>query len=74
MLVSLDVANLCLELLQLLLDVGVFLGHLLVLALPGIPLGLEGLDFSLEVAGLDVGLSEPDKRRRVSNDLERLAG
>lgn len=72
MLVSLDVANLCLELLQLLLDVGVFLGHLLVLALPGIALGLEGLDFSLEVASLDVGLSEPVEGKRVSSDLERF--
>lgn len=55
----LDVANLRLELLQLLLDVGVLLGHLLVLGLPLVPLGLESLDFPLEVSCLDVGLSKP---------------
>lgn len=58
----LDVANLGLEVLQLLLDRLVLLGHLLVFALPLVPLGLESLDFSLEVAGLDVGLSEPRRR------------
>lgn len=63
----LDVANLGLEILQLLLDLCVLLGHLLVLALPLVPLGLESLDFSLEVAGLDVGLSEP--RREEENDV-----
>lgn len=57
----LDVANLVLELLQLLLKGGVLLGHLLVLLLPLVTLVLEGLHLSLEVSGLDVGLSEPKK-------------
>lgn len=34
------------------------LGHLLVLALPFVSGLFEGLDFTLVVAGLDVGLSE----------------
>lgn len=55
----LDVANLVLEILQLLLNLGVLLGHLLVLGLPRIALLLESLDLALEVAGLDVGLAEP---------------
>lgn len=66
----LDVANLGLEVLQLLLDLRVLLGHLLVLGLPLVSLGLEGLDFSLEVAGLDICLSEPvkkEKRKLVSS-------
>ena len=58
---SLDVANLVLELLELLLHSGVLLGHLLVLGFPGIALLLEGLDLALEVSCLDVGLAEPAK-------------
>lgn len=54
-----NVANLVLEVLQLLLQGGVLLGHLLVLGLPLVAVGLEGLDLSLEVAGLDIGRSEP---------------
>lgn len=56
---KLDVANLGLELLQLLLEGVVLLRHLLVLGLPLITLVLKGLHLSLEVSGLDVGLSEP---------------
>jgi hypothetical protein len=56
---SLDVAHLGVELLELLLDRGVLLGHLLVLGLPRIALGLESLDFPLKVSGLDVCLAEP---------------
>ena len=65
---GLDGADLGLEVLELLLDGGVLLGHLLVLGLPLVALALEGLDFSLKVAGLDVSLPEPaargGKRRR----------
>jgi hypothetical protein len=61
---NLDVADLGDKVGQLLLDLGVLLGHLLELLLPLVALGLEGLDFSLVVAGLDVGLSEPVKRRK----------
>lgn len=61
---SLDIANLGLEVLQLLLDLRVLLGHLLVLGLPLVSLGLEGLDFSLEVTGLDICLSEPVKKKK----------
>ena len=56
---SSDVANLCLELLELLLDIGVLLGHLFVFGLPCVALGLESLDFPLEVSGLDVRLAKP---------------
>jgi hypothetical protein len=55
---SLDVANLGLEVIQFLLDVGVFLGHLLELLLPLVTVLLKSLDFALEVAGLDIGLAE----------------
>lgn len=53
-----DVTNLCLEVVQLLLHCGVFLGHLLVLRLPLITVLLKGLDFAFEVASLDIGLTE----------------
>ncbi len=56
---KLNVANLCLEVLQLLLHSGVLLGHLLVLGLPLVTVLLESLDFTFEVAGLDIGLTEP---------------
>jgi hypothetical protein len=62
----LDVANLLLEVLQLLLDEGVLLGHLLVLGLPLIAIGLEGLNLALEMACLDVGLAEPARRSQMS--------
>lgn len=55
----LDVANLSLEVLQLLLRSSVLLSHLLVLSLPLVTFGFEGLDFAFEVAGLDIGLAEP---------------
>jgi hypothetical protein len=54
---ALDVANLLLEVIQFLLDGSVFLGHLLEFLLPLITVLLEGLDFTLEVAGLDIGLA-----------------
>jgi hypothetical protein len=56
---KLDVANLGLELFQLLLESVVLLRHLLVLGLPLVTLVLKSLHLSLEVSGLDVGLSEP---------------
>ena len=56
---NLDVAHALLQFLQFLLEVGVLLGHFLVLVLPFIAGLLQGLDFALEVTGLDVGLSEP---------------
>jgi hypothetical protein len=55
----LDGVDLVLEVLELLLDGGVLLGHLFVLGLPLVALLLEGLDFPLEVAGPDVGLPQP---------------
>jgi hypothetical protein len=55
---DLHVANLRLEVLQLFLDGGVFLGHLLVLRLPLVTLLLEGLHFTLEVSGFDISLTE----------------
>lgn len=55
---GLDVANLSLEIIQFLLYLGVLLGHLLVLLLPLIAILLEGLDFALKVASLNIGLTE----------------
>lgn len=55
----LDVADLGLEILQLLLDGCVLLSHLLVLGLPLIAVCFEGLDFTFEVAGLDISLTQP---------------
>ena len=56
---GLNVADLLLEVLELLLDRGVLLGHLLELGLPLIAVLLECLDFAFEVAGLDISLTEP---------------
>jgi hypothetical protein len=56
---GLDVANLGNEVVELLLGEVVLLGHLLVLGLPLIAGGLQGLHLALVVAGLDVGLAEP---------------
>ena len=67
-----DVTDLVLELLKLLLDCVVLRRHLLVLLLPLVAVGLEGLDFPLEVAGLDIGLSKPaigEGERRLANGL-----
>ena len=55
---SLDITNLGHKVVELLLRVGVLLGHLLVLLLPLVALRLEGLHFALVVPGLDVGLAE----------------
>lgn len=51
---QLDVPNLALEILQLFLHVGVFLGHLFVLGLPLGDSGFESLDFALVVAGFHI--------------------
>jgi hypothetical protein len=55
----LNVSNLSLEIIQFLLNSSIFFGHLLVLRLPLVAVLLEGLNFTLEVAGLDIGLTEP---------------
>lgn len=57
--VQLNVSNLVLELLQLLLQIGVLLCHLFILLLPLVAFILQGLNLALEVAGLDISLSEP---------------
>ena len=54
-----DVTNLLDKVVELLLGVGVFLGHLFVLGFPLVSGLLEGLDFAFVVAGFDVGLAEP---------------
>ena len=56
---GLDVANLGNKVVELLLGLVVLGGHLLVLGLPLVARGLEGLHLALVVAGLDVGLTEP---------------
>lgn len=55
----LNAANLPVKFLDLLLELAVLLVELLVLGLPLVTLVLKGLDLALEVAGLDVGLSQP---------------
>lgn len=55
----LDVADRHLQIVQLLLQLRVLLGHLLVLLLPLVAGRLQGLHLALVVAGLDVGLAEP---------------
>lgn len=54
-----DVTDLVLQLFQLLLESGMLLGHFLILLFPLITLLLESLYLALEMAGLDVRLSEP---------------
>ena len=54
---GLDVTDLRHEVVELLLGVGVFLRHLLVLLLPRVAVRFEGLHFALVVAGFDVGLA-----------------
>ena len=54
---GLDVTDLRHEVVELLLGVGVFLRHLLVLLLPRIAVRFEGLHFALVVPGFDVGLA-----------------
>lgn len=46
---------------QVLLQLGVLLGHFLVLGFPLIALCLQCLHLALVVASLDVGLAEPGK-------------
>lgn len=60
MLGGLDVTDLGDEVVQLLLRVGIFLGHFLILLLPLFRGLLEGLDFALVVACFDIGLAESD--------------
>lgn len=57
--VRLDVADGDLKVVEILLQLGVLLGHLLVLGLPLVALRLEGLHLAFVVAGLDIGLAEP---------------
>ena len=54
-----DVTNLRNKVVELLLGVAVFLGHVLVLLLPLVGGLLECLHLALVVAVLDVGLAEP---------------
>lgn len=56
---NLDVADLVLEVLELLLEGLVLLGHILVLGLPLVSLVLQGLHLALEVAGFYVSLAKP---------------
>ena len=54
-----NVGNLGGQAVEVGLHLVVLLGHLFVLGLPVVALNLEGLDFALEVSGLDVSLAEP---------------
>lgn len=55
----LDVANLSNKVIKLLLGIGIFLCHLLVLGLPLVSCCFQSLDFTLVVTSLDIGLTEP---------------
>ena len=57
--VRLDISHALLQFLQLLLEVSVLLRHFFVFGLPLVSGLFQGLDFSLEVACFDVGLTEP---------------
>lgn len=59
---TLDSADLCDKIVELLLGVVVLLLHLLVLGFPLVALRLEGLDFAFVMTGFDVSLAEPDDR------------
>jgi hypothetical protein len=56
-----DVTDLLDKVVELLLGVGVFLGHLFVLGFPLVAGLFEGLDFAFVVAGFDIGLAEPSR-------------
>ena len=60
----LNVADRDLEIVQVLLQLGVLLCHLLVLALPLVPGGFERLHLAFVVTSLDIGLAEPATRKR----------
>ena len=60
----LNVADGDLEVVQVLLQFGVLLCHLLVLALPLVPRRLERLHLAFVVTSLDVGLAEPVMEKR----------
>lgn len=55
---------------QILLQLGVLLGHLLVLGLPLVALRLEGLHLALVVAGLDVSLAKPVNSSMLARFVE----
>ena len=61
------VSNLCNKVVQLLLCVGILLGHLLVLLLPLIAGSLQCLDFSLVVAGLYICLAKAEGALAVAD-------
>lgn len=63
---SLDVAYRELQLLQLLLQIRMLLGHLFKLLNPLVTICLESLHLAFVMAGFDVSLAEP-KATRVSN-------
>src|SRR5262245_64372877 len=71
-----DVAELLGEVVELLLGVGVLLGHLLILGFPLVARLFEGLHFAFVVAGLDVGLAEPRhvSRSRTHPRVKQLPG
>ena len=56
----LDVTHALFQFLQLLLEIGMFLGHFLVLALPFVSGLLESLNFAFVMSSLDIGLSKPE--------------
>lgn len=63
----LDVANLGNKVVELLLRLGILLGHLLILGLPLITSLFERVDFALKVASLDICLTQSESE--VSTDL-----
>lgn len=68
---ALDIADRPLQLLELFLDSGVLLRHLLVLGLPLLACGLESLHFTFEVSGLDVRLAQPTQDQSVNSPVHK---
>lgn len=56
---KLDGTDFLLQVLELLVQRRVFLGHLLVFLLPLVAFLLESLNLALKMSSLDIGLSEP---------------
>jgi hypothetical protein len=64
----LNIADGNLQVMQVLLEIGVLLGHFLVFAFPLAVGGLESLHLTLVVTSLDVGLAKP-VINSISHDL-----
>lgn len=58
---TLNIAYRDFQVVEILLQLGMLLGHVFIFALPLVPRRLEGLHLALVMAGLDIGLAEPNQ-------------